>query len=241
MNWRNAVELTNLKSPRSKEIKSLVKVANTEGYYGVCLQQQDLLIAKKYGRAGLKIVTVAGFPPIQIFGTLDALVKKDFRYTFALGHYTRKEIQRIREIAKEGVADELDVVFPFAWHTAGYDKRIEHFLRGVKKVFPGKVKVIIELGTVFKEEKHLKTVCELLEKAGIDIVKTNSGLLKQVFTDLLHHVIALKKITKLPIKASGGIRDAGEAQLLISSGVSRIGTSNLKDRDKENQDEANSY
>ncbi len=233
MNWRQTVELTNLKSPRSKELKHLTKKANLEGYLGVCVQPQDLMVVKKYAREGLKIVTIAGFPPIDLFSRIDGLIKKDFRYNFLLGHYTRKEIQKIREISEENIADELDIIFPFSWHTMGYDKRILHFLKGVKKIFPGKVKVIIELGTIFKKEEHLKKVCSLIEEAGIDIVKTNSGLIKQSFINLLENILNLKKITKLPIKASGGIRTVGEAMMLVQSGVTRIGTSNLEDKSKK--------
>ncbi|KKN82752.1 hypothetical protein LCGC14_0305760 [marine sediment metagenome] len=235
MDWKQTIELTDLKSPRSKVLKLLTKKANNEGYLGVCVQARDLLVIKKYAREGLKLVTIAGFPPIIMFPRIHDLIKKDFRYSFLLGHYTRAEIKRIREIAKENIADELDIIFPFSWHTMGYDKRILHFLKGVKKIFPGKVKVIIELGTIFKEEKHLKKICSLLEEAGIDIVKTNSGLIKQSFTTLLAHVIVLKKITKLPIKASGGIRSVGEAQLLIHSGVTRIGSSGLKNSQTEGE------
>lgn len=220
--WQSTIELTNLKSPKSKEIKEFVETAIVKGFYGVCLLSGDLLVASKYKTDSLKLITVAGFPAIHMYPLI-----KDKRYSLLLGWYTRAEISKIKDIILQDTADELDIIFPFYWYAKGNLKRIEWFIRGVKKRFKKPVKVIIELGTLIRSEEEIKKVCDLLKKCNIDFVKTNSGLIPQPSTIALPVSLRLlKKHTKYPIKASGGIRTLEDVKALIDEfGVARIGTS----------------
>jgi deoxyribose-phosphate aldolase len=220
------VELTNLNNPKSKVIAQLTKEAISKGYYGVCVLANCIGIAdrvRKSSNADIKIITVAGFPPVRAYGKM-----ANPTYQLVLGHYTKKELALVKDICNNPNVDELDLVFPMFLYYRGRKKRIEWLLRGIKQRFNKPVKVIIELGTIFKKEENLKEICAILKRAGVDIVKTNTGLIKQDFEDLADHLQTLIKCTRLPIKASGGIRTVKQAEVLSALGVARIGTSCLQ-------------
>lgn len=230
LNYRAKVEYTNLKNPPSKVIKNLAKEAINLFYGGVCVLNHCTNIVatiRENKKAALKIVTVAGFPPVQAY----PLIATNPMYQYALGHYNKKEFEHLRNIFNNSDVDELDVVFPMSLYTVGRRKRILWLLRGIKKRFKKPVKVIIELGTIFKKEESLKEICFILEEAGIDFVKTNTGLLPQKFEDLADNLLTLIKCTTLPIKASGGIRTVKQAETLSALGIARIGTSKLVEED----------
>lgn len=230
--YKQKVELTNLKNPPSKVIKKLTKEAIEKGYCGVCVLDNCTGIVARIrdnANADLKVITVAGFPPVNVYDK----VGTNPVYQFALGHYDKREMERIKAICENPSVDELDVVFPMALYYLNRKKRIVWLLRGIKKRFKKPVKVIIELGTLFKKEDNLKEICFLLEAAGVDIVKTNTGLIKQKFEDLADHIQTLIKCTSLPVKASGGIRTVKEAEVLSALGVARIGTSKLSEETNE--------
>lgn len=224
--YSGKVEYTNLKNPPSKTIKKLTREAINLGYYGVCVLNNCTGIAdsvRKSSNVSLKIITVAGFPPVQAY----PVIAKNPMYQYALGHYNKKEFAHLENIFSNSDVDELDVVFPMSLYTMGRRKRVLWLLRGIKKRFKKPVKVIIELGTIFKKEESLKEICFILEEAGIDFVKTNTGLIPQKFEDLADNLLTLRKCTTLPIKASGGIRTIRQAETLSALNIARIGTSKL--------------
>ena len=232
MDYGKYIEYTNLKSPSSKEIKAFVETANAKGYAGVCLQAGDLGVAAKYRRPDLKLVTVAGFPPIHAF---QAYAKQgyDQRLNLGLGLYSPREIDTIKGIIDSGVADELDLVFPIYWYATGKLGRIYHFLKGIKQRYNRPVKVICELGTIFRNRINLYEIYCLLADSGVDYFKTNTGLIKQDFRDLavaLQHLQLLVSdmdLPKLKLKVSGGVRTEEQVRFLIKLGVDRIGTSSI--------------
>jgi len=67
--------------------------------------------------------------------------------------------------------------------------------------------------------------CKLAVKAGADYVKTSTGFSTGGATK---EDIALMRATVGPdigVKASGGVRSAEDAQIMIQAGATRIGTS----------------
>ena len=224
------IEYTNLKSPNSKQIKKIVQIANERNYLGVCLQPGDLGIAVKYKRPKLKLITVAGFPPIHSFNLFSD--NRNKRLHFVLGFYRKKDIEEINTIIDNGIADELDLVFPMYWYVRGKFTRIYKFFSGIKKRYRKPVKVIVELGTILNREVVLYEVIDLLKQSGVDYLKTNTGLIKQSFKNLYTSIFHAKLLMRdmniqIPIKASGGIRTEEEVQKLIQIGVHRIGTSSI--------------
>lgn len=85
------------------------------------------------------------------------------------------------------------------------------------------LKVIVETGILNYEEKV--KVAQVVAESGGDYIKTSTGFIGRGAT--LHDVHLFKKITsgKIKIKASGGIRHAIDAIMLIAAGANRIGTS----------------
>ncbi len=225
-NWCSTIELTNLHSPKSKDIRDLVKEAEDKKYYGVCLLHGDLQVANKYRQKDLKLITVAGFPSIIMYNSITSNPNK---YMLLLGYYTKNELSKIRDIIDSNLADELDVIFPFYWYYKGYTKRIKWLLTGIKKRFKKPIKVIIELGTMIRQEEDIKKVCKFLKKCPIDFIKSNSGLIRQPSAISLPVALKiLKKHTRYPIKASGGLSRLSDIKAIIDEfGVKRIGTSRI--------------
>jgi len=229
MNLNKHIEYTNLKSPSRKEIKAFVETANKNKYYGVCLHDACLSLAKKYASEDLKIITVGGFPPLRMYSKFkEARLRR--RMPLYLGLYDKHEINSIKSVIDAGIADEIDLVFPIYWYTQGKFMKIHKLLKGLKERYKKPMKVIVELGTVFNKYIALYEVIALLKDSNIDFFKTNTGLLSQDFNHLSQAIKQTQTIMQennliLPIKASGGIRTEQHTKLLVGMGVKRIGTS----------------
>lgn len=195
------LESTNLnKKANWKDIRGFVKVAEEEGFYGVCSYMYWANQMKKYTK-NCKIICVIGFPqgsPLDI--------KKDLN------------------IINNNVTDEYDVVVPLYYIKKKKYKDFLSQMKLVRKLTEGKVlKAIIE--TCILDEKEFKPVIKICELVGVDFIKTNTGLYNRK-RPIEKDVELIKQYTKLPIKASGGIQTLEQANKLIEMGVSRIGTSN---------------
>lgn len=85
------------------------------------------------------------------------------------------------------------------------------------------LKVIVETGILSNEEKV--KITQIIADFGGDYVKTSTGFIGRGAT--LHDVHLLKRAAsgKIKVKASGGIRHAIDAIMLIAAGADRIGTS----------------
>ncbi len=114
-------------------------------------------------------------------------------------------IQKFKEKRYEYVVQELKEIVDLA-HSVGVH-----------------VKVIIETCLLNDEEK--KKACELVIESGADYVKTSTGFMG--CTTTLHDVSLLRDVCRdrIKIKASGGIRHAVDALMMLVFGADRIGTS----------------
>jgi deoxyribose-phosphate aldolase len=85
------------------------------------------------------------------------------------------------------------------------------------------LKVILETCLLTEEEK--RKACELAVKAQVDFVKTSTGFSTAGAT--IEDVKLMRSIVgkDIGVKASGGIRDAATAKIMIEAGASRLGTS----------------
>ena len=85
------------------------------------------------------------------------------------------------------------------------------------------VKAIIE--TCYLDEKMKRLACKICEQAGVDFVKTSTGVGPQGATvpdvELLRDCLD----AGIGIKASGGIRTAADAERMVGAGAVRLGTS----------------
>lgn len=130
-------------------------------------------------------------------------------------------------------ADEIDVVINVPALLSGEFGYVRDDLASVvraarmRSVNTGQghvtVKAIIE--TCYLTDPLKKLACKICEQAGVDFVKTSTGCGPKGATspdvELLRECLG----ESIGVKASGGIRSAREAQLMINAGAARIGTS----------------
>ena len=121
-------------------------------------------------------------------------------------------------------ADEFDMVINVG---ALKDGRIDYVLRDISGVMiaaKGRtVKLIIETGLLTEDEKVL--ACQLATKAGVDFVKTCTGMTQGQATVEDIKLIKANVDSEMEIKASGGIKTYEQAMALVEAGATRIGTS----------------
>jgi deoxyribose-phosphate aldolase len=126
-----------------------------------------------------------------------------------------------REALDSG-ATEVDVACNVSALLSGED---EQFVRDVRAVVETEAttKAILETGLLDDDQK--RRGARLCVEAGADYIKTCTGYASGEAT--VEDVRLLSDVVgdKARIKASGGIRDAETARLLLKAGASRIGTS----------------
>ena len=171
----------------------------------VCIPPSYVKEAMSFVGNKIKICTVIGFPngyqttSVKCFETRDAV---------------------------ENGADEIDMVINIGWLK---DKRYDEILgeiNSVKAACQGRIlKVIIETCLLTDDEKI--KMCELINASDADYIKTSTGFSKagatvediKLFCD---HINSDKKI-----KAAGGIASLEDAEVFLSIGASRLGTSRV--------------
>jgi deoxyribose-phosphate aldolase len=151
----------------------------------------------------VKVGAVVGFP---LGATLTGVKVFETKQTLTLG------------------AREIDMVMNIGWLKAGQKEHVLSDIRAVAEVVHPEgalLKVILETGLLTNDEKLL--ACEISEMAGADFVKTSTGFLGGVAT--VEDVALMRRVVKIGVKASGGIRTAADARAMIEAGADRLGTS----------------
>ena len=172
----------------------------------VCIPPCYVEEAKKYVGDKLKICTVIGFPNgynttnVKVYETLEAIEKG---------------------------SDEIDMVINIGWLKDKKYEEIENEIKSIKNVCGNKIlKVIIETCLLENEEKV--KMCEIVDKAGADYIKTSTGFSTNgaTFEDIKLFKESLKG-SGLKIKAAGGVKSFEDAEKFIELGADRLGTSRL--------------
>ncbi len=208
MNINECIEHTLLKPDASKaELIRLFDEAKEYRFFGVCVNPYNVKFAAEYLKdSGVKIVTVCGFP----LGASSSVVKA---------------LEAVRAIA-DG-ADEVDMVINISALKDGDYEAVKNDIAVVRGACEEKIlKVIIETDLLSKDE--IKKACELCIETRADFVKTSTGFVKDGVGAKAEDVELMFKIVSphgLRVKASGGVRDAEKARLMVEHGASRIGTS----------------
>lgn len=126
---------------------------------------------------------------------------------------------------KDG-ANELDMVINIGAAMDGDWTLVERDIRAVVEATGGSaaVKVIIET-CLLTDEQKIKA-CECAMRAGADFVKTSTGFSSAGAT--ADDVALMRSVVgnSMGVKASGGIRTAEDARIMLEAGASRLGTSN---------------
>ncbi|PLR87645.1 deoxyribose-phosphate aldolase [Bacillus sp. V33-4] len=205
-NVASMIDHTLLKADATKEqIKDLCEEAKQHHFASVCINPAWVKYASELlSGTEVKVCTVIGFPLGATTSATKAFETKN---------------------AIENGAGEVDMVINIgALKDRNYDM-VESDIRAVAEAAKNKalLKVIIETSLLTEEEKV--RACELAVKAGADFVKTSTGFSTGGATK---EDIALMRKTVGPdigVKASGGVRSAADAEMMIAAGATRIGAS----------------
>lgn len=206
-NLTRMIDHTLLKADARKEdIIKLAEEAKTYKFASVCVNPAWVATAYEVLKdtPEVKVCTVIGFP---------------------LGASTPETKAFETENAIQAGAEEVDMVINIGALKSGDDEWVKRDIAAVTGAARGKAltKVIIETCLLTDEEKV--RACKLAVGAGADYVKTSTGFSTGGATK---EDIALMRRTVGPnigVKASGGVRSAEDALVMIGAGATRIGTS----------------
>lgn len=206
MKINHFIDHTMLKADAGKDmIEKYCKEAVENGFASVCVNTYYVPLAAKLLKGSkVKTCAVVGFP-------LGAMISAAKAFE--------------AEQACICGAEEIDMVINIGALKDGDEDLVREDIKGVIKASKGAcVKVIIETCLLTREEKI--RACRLAVEAGADYVKTSTGFAsggaKEEDIRLMKESVA----GRAKIKASGGIRTAGEAERMIEAGADRIGTGN---------------
>lgn len=186
------------------QVQEFCEEAADLGFATVCIAPSWVHLAAKVVKASeVRVCTVAGFP---------------------LGFETAELKVRAMQAALDAGADEIDYVVNLG-AVKGGDYRLvaaemEEMRRGAESAV---VKVILETGYLTQQEKS--RLCQLAVSAGLDFVKTSTGLGPSGATVSDIKFLVDCSQGRIKVKGAGGIRLLQDLEEMLSAGAHRIGTS----------------
>lgn len=205
--WARIIDHTNLRPEATEEqIIRLCREAREFGFAAVVVNAAYVRLAgSRLEGSEVKVASVVGFP---LGATLSSVKRWEASEALKLG------------------AREIDMVLNIGALKGGRREFVQSEIQGVAQVTHeegGLLKVILETALLSEEEKKL--ACELSVKGEADFVKTSTGFLGGGAT--VGDVRLMRQIVgpNVGVKASGGIRTAGEVKAMVAAGANRIGTS----------------
>ena len=187
------------------EIRALCDDGISFGTASVCIPPSYVKRAKEYVGNRLPICTVIGFP--NGYST------------------TATKVAETREAVLSG-ADEIDMVINVGMLKDKMYGDILDEIRAIRAACLGKIlKVIIETCLLTEEEKI--KMCEIVSASGADFIKTSTGFAGGGATAEDIKLFAEHISGGVKIKAAGGISSLEDADLFITLGAERIGTSRI--------------
>lgn len=206
MNINKYIDHTALKADTDlKQIEKLCAEAKEYDFFSVCVNSYFVKkAAALLSGSSVKVCTVVGFP---------------------LGASTMetKRFEAMKAVA-EG-AKEIDMVINVSAIKSQDWQYVLDDMSSLAQVTHQQgalLKVILETALLTHDEK--KKACELAVKANVDFVKTSTGFSTAGAT--VEDVKLMRSIVgNMGVKASGGIRDAETARMMIEAGATRLGTS----------------
>ena len=206
MKLNKYIDHTLLKADATAEqIKKLCAEARQYDFASVCVNSCHVPLAKaELEGTDVKVCCVVGFP-------LGACFTEAKAYEASL--------------SVERGAEEVDMVINIGAAKEGNWGLVEQDIKAVADACHPKaiLKVIIETCLLTDEEKRKACLCA--KRAGADFVKTSTGF---SISGATPEDVALMRETVGPhmgVKAAGGVRCTEDADKMISSGATRLGTS----------------
>lgn len=186
------------------QIEKLCAEAKEHNFFSVCVNTSYVKVcADLLKNSSTKVCCVVGFP----LGSMDS-ASKAFETQTAIANG----------------AQEIDMVIHVG---ALKDRRLDYVREDIKAVVQAAqghtVKVIIETSLLSQDDKVL--ACKAALEAGAHFVKTSTGFGGGGAT--VEDVQLMKSVvgSQMEVKASGGIKDAQQANAMIEAGATRLGTS----------------
>jgi len=203
------IDHTLLKAEATREeIVRLCDEAVTYGFHTVCVNGRWLpLAAERLHETAVNVGGVVSLP---------------------LGADTTKiKAAQAQEAIRAG-ADEIDMVADLAAIVATDESYLLHQFMTVLKICRSMrpavlLKVIIESAALTYDQKVF--ACRIAQQAGVDFVKTSTGLHPTGGATLEDVRLMKETAPKCKVKAAGGIRTAANALAMLEAGADRIGTS----------------
>jgi deoxyribose-phosphate aldolase len=200
------IDHTLLKPEATKEqVEKLCNEAKQYNFASVCVNPTWVKLASDILKGtDVKVCTVIGFP---------------------LGANTpeTKAFEAVNAVTNG--AEEIDMVMNIGALKSGDTELVQKDIEAVVNAVKDKalVKVIIETSLLTEDEKV--TACQLSVQAGAHYVKTSTGFSTGGAT--VEDVALMRKTVgpNVGVKASGGVRTAEDAKVMIEAGASRIGAS----------------
>ena len=205
MELNKYIDHTNLKVIATKsDIEKLCEEAIKYHFASVCVSPYYVNLAKNLLKdSTISVCTVIGFP----------------------NGYNTKEVKAFEAInAIENGADEIDMVINLeALKNEDFDY-IKDEIEEIRDSIDGHIlKVIIE--TCYLSEKEIKKMTEICNETFVNFIKTSTGFGPRGASVEDLKIINKYKNDLLEIKASGGIKNLKDAEVMINNGATRLGTS----------------
>jgi deoxyribose-phosphate aldolase len=199
------IDHTLLKADATRDdVIKMCEEARKFGFATVCLNSSFIpLAARVLQGSSTRPIAVVGFP-------------------LGVGA-TSSKVFETREAVRAGAA-EIDMVINQGALKGKDYALVEQDIRAVVDAArPAPVKVILETGTLSRDEKII--ACALSKAAGAAFVKTSTGF--GVGGATAEDIALMRSIvgSDVGVKASGGVRTTEDATKMIAAGASRIGAS----------------
>ena len=205
MNLSDYIDHTNLsKTATAEDIMKLCEEAKKYHFPTVCIPPYYVKAASEYLKGSTtEVCTVIGFP--NGYSTLET-----------------KQYEAIDAI--HNGAKEIDMVINInALKNKDYDY-VKDEIETIRDSIDGRVlKVIIE--TCLLTEEEIIKMTEICNETFVNFIKTSTGFDKEGAKLDDVKLIMKHKNEVLEVKASGGIRNAKDAEEFIKAGATRLGTS----------------
>jgi deoxyribose-phosphate aldolase len=208
MNIARLVDHTNIRPDAARvDIERLCDEAAEYGLWSVAIMGAWIpLVRRRLEGSGVRIVTGPGA---------------------MYGGTTEEKVFGARRVIQLG-ADEVDMVINVGALKSGelalVRDEIAAVVEACKETRPGTiVKAILECCYLRDDEKVV--AAKLAEEAGVDFVKTSTGLGPSGATAADVRLLRSAVSAKVKVKAAGGIKTQEQAMAMIEAGAERIGSS----------------
>ncbi len=194
------------------DVAALVAEAAELGVFAVCVSPSMVAVARRRLPEGPKLAAVVGFPSGKHLSSVKAGEAR---------------------VAEADGADEIDMVIDVGAALSGDFDAVRGDVAAVRDAIGDDIvlKVIVESAALLSlgDGRSLVEACRAAEAGRADFVKTSTGFHPSGGASVRAVELMAETVgTRLGIKASGGIRTAADASVLLDAGATRLGLSGTR-------------